>query len=486
MTIRSYGFLFHMFLLLKTAGLALAALPALAMPPSAPLLDTTTRSDLAAYAEQQADLLDVPGLAWAVVDADGVEAQGSVGVDGNEEPVTASTPFIWGSVAKPIAADLTVRLAEDSVLDLDSAIAEFTPDLLPEAPDVTVRDLLDHTSGLPASFGPTDHDRGPSLDPVIDDLGSLDVGARGDYLYSSLNYLALTVVIEAATGRAYADVLRERVLAPAGMDGAAPDLATVPPGHRYVFGRTVTARAPADEAGLGYGYLAGSIDDLSAFARATLTGDAPGLGASDADAAYSLGWRHHTLDDVGVEGSTTPIAWHGGAVPGFQTGLIVLPEQDRAVVVVQNAYSHLQDEALLQVSVGLAALVAEQEPPAPRGVFTGTYVTLLVVLGGLVVALSATLVAAATRTRPPRRVWPQALLAAIALLLAAWGLPSAMGVGWTDLRMWAPDVGWTAYAVLALAVANLVLSSAHLARRARGQQGRGDHSTDRAEEVPLP
>lgn len=451
-----------------------------AVPPSpsgtTPQAVEASGSDLQAYVER-AGL--APGIAWALVGPGGIEEQGVVGTDGDGEEITADTPFIWGSVAKPITADLVIRLVDDDLLDLDDPVEEIAPTVLPDdADDVTVRDLLDHTSGLPESFGPTDHDRGPSLDPAVDDLRALRVDDRGTYLYSSLNYLALAAVVEAATGQAYADALRQRVLDPLGMTGAAPDLEGVPPGHRYVFGRTVAVQAPADEAGLSYGYLAGSLTDLAAFTQAALVGDVPSYTASDADADYSLGWRHHTLDYVGVDGSDTEVTWHGGAVPGFQTGLMLLPAHDRAIVVVQNAYGHLQDEALLATTVGLAALAAGEEPPEPAGVWNPTYAGILVAL----VALSAVMVGSMLL----RRSWPGMVAAVLAVPLATWGLPTAFRMGLADLRLWAPDVAWTAYACLALAALTVLVASARWAGRTRRQQRRGDDTADGTEQVALP
>ncbi|WP_369142594.1 serine hydrolase [Streptomyces sp. R44] len=60
-----------------------------------------------------------PGLAYAVVGPDGPVHARSWGTDGNGEPVTASTPFLWGSVAKPITASAVITLVQDGRLRLD-------------------------------------------------------------------------------------------------------------------------------------------------------------------------------------------------------------------------------------------------------------------------------------------------------------------------------------------------------------------------------
>ena len=123
----------------------------------------------------------------------------------------------------------------------------------------------------------------------------------------------------------------------------------LPPGHRFVFGGTQTFETRVDPATVPAGYLVGSVDDLAAYARTQLPGG-PVLGDKERtvlhtarvsvgeDNGYALGWRTSRLP-----GTDEPVVWHGGAAPGYQAAIIVLPQRDQAVVMLQNAYGPFHD-----------------------------------------------------------------------------------------------------------------------------------------------
>ncbi|RYJ02035.1 MAG: class A beta-lactamase-related serine hydrolase, partial [Actinomycetales bacterium] len=339
---------------------------------------STSTAELDAFVQEQMERTDTPGAAYAVVGPEGVRHERAFGIDGNGEPVTSTTPFLWGSVAKPFAATLAVLLADDGVLDLDARVVDLLPDFRTaerSASDrITVRQLLDQTSGIPNLLGSTDryeHDRQPA-DLVADLAGvelASDPGAK--HVYSSLNYAVLAAVVEEVTGRSYADVLTERLLTPIGIDSAltgVQDESSLPPGHRYVAGRATAFTTQIDPAGTAYGYLGGDVEDLAAFAQASLAGGplltdpereelTSPVVETGADSAYGLGWRTWQ-----VPGSDEPMVWHSGAVPGYQASVVLLPERDEAIVVVQNAYGSFQEEPLLDTAWGLASIRVGVDP----------------------------------------------------------------------------------------------------------------------------
>lgn len=95
------------------------------------------------------------------------------------------------------------------------------------------------------------------------------------------------------------------------------------------------ARSPAD-------ILTG--DELT---RMQTNGVTTGAGAS-----YGLGWRRTSLAGVGID-SAAELIWHGGAAPGYQADILLLPGSDRAVVLLQNSYGPFQEDALLATAFGL-------------------------------------------------------------------------------------------------------------------------------------
>lgn len=94
--------------------------------------------------------IGAPGMSVQVLDSDAVVAEASSGVDGNGEPVDASTPFVWGSVSKQFTAATVVGLERQGALDESTPVVDIVPrarDMLGD-PATTVDDLVHHTSGF--------------------------------------------------------------------------------------------------------------------------------------------------------------------------------------------------------------------------------------------------------------------------------------------------------------------------------------------------
>jgi CubicO group peptidase (beta-lactamase class C family) len=433
-----------------------------------------------AFVRQRMGETGVPGVAYAVVGPKGVEEARTLGTDGAGAPITRSTPFLWGSVSKPVAATLTIALAETGAVQLDSRVVDYLPAFRmrsrTSSDHITIRQLLDHTSGIPTSMELTDRfhrDRRPAdVLPELADVSAVsEPGAA--FHYSSVNYLVLTAVIEAVTAQPYSEVLSDRVLQPAGMRDAitrpVEAEGRLPPGHRYVFGQALGFDSPYDPAGVGYGYLGGSLDDLAAFTSATLGGEhallspdqregmwgASTSSSSSTERGYELGWRRWS-----IEGTEAPMVWHGGAAAGYFAMLIILPELERGVVVLQNAYGTLQEPQLLDTAFGLAAMLRGQEPAvhSPGAAYAATLtglVTLLVLLGALVWHSGRALRRSPGGMSRRRAGW-MALLWLGPLLGLAYGLgialPSTYALRITQFVLWAPDLAWLVYVALGLTV----------------------------------
>ncbi len=141
--------------------------------------------------------------------------------------VTADTRFRIASLTKLFTAVATMMLVEDGRLTLDTALRDALPSAAPAWGAVTVRQLLQHTGGVP-SFTATDAPR-CRPDRPESAYGPADVLQEVDCLplefppgtafgYSDTGYHLLGLVIERATGLGYEAFLRARILAPLGMD----------------------------------------------------------------------------------------------------------------------------------------------------------------------------------------------------------------------------------------------------------------------------
>ena len=163
------------------------------------------------YVRERKAATRTPGLAYAVVSPDGVVHQRTWGHDGHGAQVTTSTPFLWGSVSKPVTATAVMTLVDAGNLDLDAPVRRYLPwfrladDVAAEG--ITMRHLLTHTSGIPGGTGVTDRFEevdDPYRRGVADLAGVAPRAAPGQrHAYTSANYLVLGAIVQAVTGQCF-------------------------------------------------------------------------------------------------------------------------------------------------------------------------------------------------------------------------------------------------------------------------------------------
>lgn len=177
---------------------------------------------------------------------------------------------------------------------------------------------------------------------------------------------------------------------------------------------------------------------------------------------------------------------------GYQAAIMLLPSQDRAVVVLQNAYGTFQEPRLLDTAFGLTSLLAGGEPElSQEGFGYPAALAGLVTLGLVLLVVLGRSIYRAIRPRRYRKIWRLAVallvLGGIAYLLA-WFLPGALGLELDQLVLWAPDIAWLVNTILGLvvllAVAQVVLtvrsrSRAEVRRQPAGAGGPARRSTRR-------
>jgi len=152
-----------------------------------------------------------------------------------ERPVPANGRFRVGSISKVFTAVVVLQLAAEHKVDLGRPVQDYLPDLLPAAyPDITVRQLLDHTSGLPqGTLGSGDaawfvRHRFDSWTPrqVVDEATSrpMRFAPGSQQQYNGTNYYVAGLLIEKLTGNSYAREVGRRILVPLGLhDTYVPD-----------------------------------------------------------------------------------------------------------------------------------------------------------------------------------------------------------------------------------------------------------------------
>ena len=183
--------------------------------------------------QERLDELVATGAAGALVEVRDERGtwRGASGVAelGTSRPVLANGHFRAGSVTKAFVATVTLQLVAEGRLRLDDAVERWLPGAVPGGAGVTVRRLLNHTSGLydytralplldQAGFQSI---RWRSWDPrelvrlATDQPPLFDPGAR--WSYSSTNYILLALIIEQVTGHPYGAEVEGRIIRPLGL-----------------------------------------------------------------------------------------------------------------------------------------------------------------------------------------------------------------------------------------------------------------------------
>jgi D-alanyl-D-alanine carboxypeptidase len=295
-------------------------------------------------------------------------------------PVIRDTVFKLASITKQFTAAAVLRLVDDGEVSLDDRLSRFVPEV-PQAGQVTLYQLLVHTSGIPdyaedpAGLRTKSVARTPA--EMVEWIAGLkprfhfDPGTR--WSYSNSNYVLLGVVVERVSGQSLGAFFAERLSRPAGL------MATTFDDPRDVVpNRSQGYRKDKGSAG-GYanadwisptipgaaGGLRTTVDDLLRWSHALFSGrvlvsDTVTLMVS----AGKLGdgrttksgmpeeWQRGLNSDYGMGVFVTDTSvgrriWHAGDIDGFSTWLAHYPDVDVTIAVMQNSESADIDQSAL-------------------------------------------------------------------------------------------------------------------------------------------
>jgi CubicO group peptidase (beta-lactamase class C family) len=309
----------------------------------------------------------LPGAAVAVVRDGNLIFERSNGVRDlrGKQPIDGHTDFRLASVSKQFTAMAIMLLVHDGKLHYNDGLSDVLTDFPAYGKQITIRNLLNHTSGLldyedlmAKQYGHTPDDQIPQ----IHDAGVLALlekvnttkfppGSRWDY--SNSGYCVLAMVVERVSGKPFAEFLHERIFAPLKMDhtlayeqgkSEVPNRAY---GNTLVDGVWKQTDQSSTSATLGDGGIYSSVEDLvrwdvalrdhvllsEAEMRPAITPvkvlDTSGRTPEGLPAEYGFGWflepykGHRRM-------------WHYGETVGFRTSIQRFPEDGLTVIVLCN------------------------------------------------------------------------------------------------------------------------------------------------------
>jgi D-alanyl-D-alanine carboxypeptidase len=341
-------------------------------------LSPELRSKIDKVATDALESSGVPSASIAVV-KDGkivyLKAYGSARLE-PKTPATSAMRYSIGSISKQFTAVAMLLLQEQGKLSLDDKVAKFVPDLT-RANEVTIRQLLSHTSGY-QDYWPQDYVMPMMLQPVtaakILDMWArkpLDFDPGTKWQYSNTNYVIAGVIIEKVSGKPLLQFLKEKVFTPLGMASVANidekrlgD--TDPSGYmRYALGPL--RAAPKEGPGwlFAAGELAMTAEDLAKWNISMI--DQKLLRPAsyrelerEAQLNNGLGTRYGLGVSLAMEAGHRAVS-HGGEVSGFVSESIVFPDDRVSVVALTNQDA---SSAAGDIAHGIVPLLFEQTDPA--------------------------------------------------------------------------------------------------------------------------
>lgn len=309
--------------------------------------------------------------------------------------VDAATQFRIGSTTKMLTAAGVLRLVDRGLVDLDAPLSRYVPDVRFAEPGfedrVTVRDLLQHTSGLPDNSATQESDLYGKPDPTAMGRWVLAQGATIPhnppgrfYNYSSANYMYLGHAIERVSGLSFQDYMQREVFAPAGMVDTSMVAGEVEARGNFAFGHWndifnggVAIWRPSDQdnwARHPTGYAHSTASDLVRFATALMDGGGDVLSPASA--------RLMTSPHVSMHGAaghaygfgviTQPyrsltLKRHPGSAWGWMATVDWVPERRFAVATLTNGFGALYGSAQCAIDAFLAPPPATTpEPGCPQ------------------------------------------------------------------------------------------------------------------------
>ena len=286
-------------------------------------------------------------------------------------PAKSEDNFIIASNTKQFTCLAVLMLRDRGLLALDETIERFFPDFPDYRKRVTVRMLMNHTSGIPEYFDPQFADRAAEI-ATADTKAMLDIAKSlsdatyfepgTQFSYCNTGYVMLGDIVRQLSGKKFGQFLEEEIFSPLGMTRTfAPDYMDQKDpyqveGYHYDVKTGVAERVPYDMMEVGYadGNISSNVDDLLKW-HAFLFGDDSDYGADVIDKShlkelytpshltdgteikYGLGLIQGDLDEAhpAIPGDRREY-WHTGGTEGFISRVAYYPDDRLSLMMLTN------------------------------------------------------------------------------------------------------------------------------------------------------
>jgi D-alanyl-D-alanine carboxypeptidase len=321
---------------------------------------------------------EIPGMSMAVAKDGEIVFVRGYGLADVEMDVVAAPETVYriGSVTKQFTAAIIMRLVEAGEISLDDPITKYLPDYPVQGHHVTVRHLLNHTSGIP-NIRVRDVDEETrqrfKMDLPAEEVVRLfaelpfDFAPGEQHRYSNSGYLLLGMIIEKVTGTPFSEYVERELLQPLGLDNTLYcDTRRIIPnraeGYEYEEGELINAPYLSMVIPAAAGALCSTAGDLVRWTHLLHSGQVvspaslrqmttPTVLASGDEAGYGYGLQLNRFH-------LRPVIFHGGSINGFIAALVHYPEDSLSIALLFNAGSAEAYERI-ELAVARAALGIE-------------------------------------------------------------------------------------------------------------------------------
>ncbi|GAF65190.1 putative penicillin-binding protein [Bacillus sp. TS-2] len=424
------------------------------------------------FMEEALDMYHIPGASLAVLEGEETIYQNQWGILSDGSNVTADTPFLIGSLSKPITSLAIMMLVEDGKIKLDEPIKSYIPSFIYQtdsSKSITVLHLLEQTSGISELEGlkVTDNDYpvDGAINQAIEELSGVTLSNEpGEvYEYNSANYLLLGAIVENVTNQTFSEFLNMNIFNPLGMENSAADYENALekgyiPGFESWFGKSVVSDGFYDHAGAPYGYIASSSNDVSKFLKFMLAGgnllseqNLKLLKALPEEGkTYGFGWHFS---------KTEHFPFHGGATSDFRAQMFIIPEEDIAAVLLTNKYNFLEDAQVSHIMNGVRSILKGEIPnelPLQSYSIQWSMLAITLLLAFLMIIHFFYIIRKKILNKKR-----ELTIAILSLCLAVILIPLfeyVIGSPWKSISFFAPDIAFLIYCIVVIFALNGIMT----------------------------
>lgn len=323
------------------------------------------------FIEEEMQHWNIPNVAIAIVNKDSLLFEKEYGKDNSKGN------YLIGSVGKSFTALAVMQLDEKGVVSIDRPVNSYLPWFILQnktiTDKVTIRHLLNQTSGFPKSAGfytpqskvqsEVEADYQKYLQSI-----TIDEEAIGEtHVYCNLNYQILGQLIQKVSGKSYGEYVKQNIFIPAGMQTSFASYeesakAGLKNGYQYLFGLTMQRTLMYNNNGLGAGDIASNANDMGKFLRVLLKN---GVGATGTliDSAHLKEMHTPFSNRYGMGFSIGD--WNGlhsvrhtGLSKNYSSAINILPQENYGIVILTNINSLYAARILMD---GVIRRLAKQE-----------------------------------------------------------------------------------------------------------------------------